>query len=99
MSAPSLAGDLAEGVFILGGIFLLLYKIGGIVRDIQRKRAWDSGYNWSKTHPLADFQLAILAGQEIYSKGTHPLPSVLLYAFLGGYHAARQDQKQIIGPG
>ena len=99
MSAPSLIGDLAEGVFILGGIFLLWYRIGRIVRGIQRKRAWDSGYNWGKTHPLAAFQMAISVGQETYSKGTHPLPSVLLYVFLEGYHAAQHDQKQIIGTG
>ena len=96
MSAPSLIGYLAEGVFILGGVFLLLYRISGIIRDIQRKRAWDSGYNWGKTHPLAAFQMAISAGQETCSKGTHPLPSVLLYAFLEGYHAALHDQQQII---
>lgn len=92
MSAPSLVGDFAEGVFILGGICLLLYRISGIVRDIQRKRAWKSGYNWGKTHPLAAFQLTISAGQETCSKETHPYPSVLLYAFLEGYHAARHDQ-------
>ncbi|MEB8486063.1 MULTISPECIES: hypothetical protein [Acidithiobacillus] len=49
------------------------------------------------THPLAAFQMAISAGQETYSKGTHPLPSTLLYAFLEGYHAARQDQQHLIG--
>ncbi|MEY2333914.1 hypothetical protein GL267_008230 [Acidithiobacillus ferrianus] len=97
MSAPSLVGDLAEGVFILGGIFLLWYRIGGMVSHHRREKARKAGYAWAMTHPLAAFQLAISAGQETYSKGTHPLPSVLLYAFLEGYHAARQDQQQIIG--
>ena len=97
MSAPSLIGDLAEGVFILSGIFLLWYRIGGIVSHHRSEKARKAGYDWAMTHPLAAFQLAISAGQETYSKGTHPLPSMLLYAFLEGYHAARQDQQHIIG--
>ncbi|MDA8151755.1 MAG: hypothetical protein M0003_03430 [Acidithiobacillus sp.] len=99
MCAPSLIGDLAEGVFILGGIFLLWYRIGGIVSNHRREKARKAGYDWAMTHPLAAFQVAISAGQETYSKGIHPLPSVLLYAFLDGYHAARHDQKQIMGTG
>jgi hypothetical protein len=99
MSAPSLIGDLAEGVFILGGIFLLWYRIGGIVSSHRREKARKAGYDWAMTHPLAAFQMAISAGQETYSKGTHPLPSVLLYVFLEGYHAARHDQKQLIWTG
>ena len=99
MSAPSLIGDLAEGVFILGGIFLLWYRIGGIISHHRREKARKAGYDWAMTHPLAAFQMAISAGQETYSKGTLPLSSVLLYAFLDGYHAARHDQKQRIGTG
>ena len=99
MSAPSLIGDLAEGVFILSGIFLLWYRIGGIVSHHRSEKARKAGYDWAMTHPLAAFQVAISVGQETYSKGSHPLPSVLLYAFLAGYHAARHDQKQIIGTG
>ncbi|WP_437556814.1 hypothetical protein [Acidithiobacillus sulfuriphilus] len=97
MSAPLLIGDLAEGVFILGGIFLLWYRIGGIVSNHRREKARKAGYDWAMTHPLAAFQMAISAGQETYSKGTHPLPSMLLYDFLEGYHAARRDQQHIIG--
>jgi hypothetical protein len=99
MSTPSLAGDLAEGVFVLGGIFLLWYRIGGIVSNHRREKARKAGYDWAMTHSLAAFQMAILAGQEIYSTRNHPCPRVLFYTFLEGYHAARQDQKQIIGPG
>ena len=97
MSAPSLIGDLAEGVFILGGIFLLWYRIGGIVSHHRREKARKAGYDWAMTHPLAAFQMAISAGQETYSTGACPLPSMQLYAFLEGYHAARRDQQQIIG--
>ena len=97
MSTPSLIGELAEGVFIFGGIFLLWYRIGGIVSKLRREGARKAGYDWAVTHPGCAFQLAISAGQETYSKGTHPLPSMLLYAFLEGYHAARQDQQHIIG--
>ena len=97
MSAPSLIGDLAEGVFILGGIFLLWYRIGGIVSHHRREKARKAGYDWAMTHPLAAFQMAISAGQETYSKETHPLPSMLFYAFLEGYHDARRDQQHIIG--
>ena len=97
MSAPSLIGDLAEGVFILSGIFLLWYRIGGIGSHHRRGKARKAGYDWAMTHPLAAFQMAISAGQETYSKGVYLLPSTLLYAFLEGYHAARQDQQHIIG--
>ena len=97
MSAPSLVGDLAEGVFVLGGIFLLWYRIGGIVSHHRREKARKAGYDWAMTHPLAAFQMAISAGQETYSTGACPLPSMQLYAFLEGYHAARRDQQQIIG--
>ena len=97
MSAPSLIGDLTEGVFILGGIFLLWYRIGGIVSHHRREKARKAGYDWAMTHPLAAFQMAISAGQETYSTGACPLPSMQLYAFLEGYHAARRDQQQIIG--
>ena len=97
MSAPSLIGDLAEGVFILGGIFLLWYRIGGIVSHHRREKARKAGYDWAMTHPLAAFQLAISAGQATYSTGACPLPSMQLYAFLEGCHAARRDQQQIIG--
>ena len=99
MSTPSLIGELAEGVFIFGGIFLLWYRIGGIVSHHRRERARKAGYDWAMTHPLAAFQMAILAAQEIYSIRNHPCPRVLFYTFLEGYHAARQDQKQIIRPG
>ena len=97
MSAPSLIGDLTEGVFILGGIFLLWYRIGGIVSHHRREKARKAGYDWAMTHPLAAFQMAISAGQETYSTGACPLPSMQLYAFLEGYHAARQDQQHLIG--
>ncbi|ACH84296.1 hypothetical protein F6A13_10945 [Acidithiobacillus sp. 'AMD consortium'] len=97
MSAPSLVGDLAEGVFVLGGIFLLWYRIGGIASKLRRERARKAGYDWALTHPGCAFQLAISAGQERYSKVACPLPSMQLYAFLEGYHDARQDQQQIIG--
>ena len=97
MSAPSLIGDLAEGVFILGGIFLLWYRIGGIVSHHRRERARKAGYDWAIRHPGCAFQLAISAGQETYSTGAYPLPSMQLYAFLEGCHAARRDQQQIIG--
>ena len=97
MSTPSLIGELAEGVFIFGGIFLLWYRIGGIVSHHRRERARKAGYDWAIRHPGCAFQLAISAGQETYSTGAYPLPSMQLYAFLEGYHDARQDQQQIIG--
>jgi hypothetical protein len=94
MSTPSLIGESVEGVFILGGIFLLWYRIGGIVSKLRRERARKAGYDWALTHPGCAFQLAISAGQETYSKVACPLPSMQLYAFLEGYHDARHDQKQ-----
>ena len=57
MIAPSLVGDLAEGVFVLGGIFLLWYRIGGIVSKLRRERVRKAEYGWAVTHPDCAFQM------------------------------------------
>ena len=39
--------------FILGGIFLLCYRIAGIASKFRRRRVRKTEYGWAVTHPLA----------------------------------------------
>ncbi|ACK78699.1 hypothetical protein AFE_2247 [Acidithiobacillus ferrooxidans ATCC 23270] len=48
---------LAEGIFVLGGIFLLWYRIDGIVSKLRRERVRKAEYSWAVTHPDCAFQM------------------------------------------